>query len=133
MRRIPPVVAALLAGGGVVTSACARRGARDYPASTVAGYYVNAFEEQNTFRTCDQRVYRLVAPDEFWSRHQRINAAAPEYERPIRVFAVVGATVERPDSNAGRSDATEGRLTVTRVYRMRRAGGDDCAHWLARR
>lgn len=129
-RRVPLPLAALLLAGAV---GCLRRGVRDYPAGTVAGYYVNAFEEQTTFRTCDRRAYRLVAPKDFWSRHERINSVVPEYERPVRVFAVVGATVERPDSSASRPDGTEGRLTVTRVYSMRRAGSDDCAHWMARR
>ena len=128
-RRILLALAALLAGA----AACARRAARDYPAGTVAGYYVNAFEEQNTFRTCDRRAYRLVAPKDFWTRHQQINEAAAEYARPIRVFAVVAATVEPLDSSSRHLDATEGRLTVIRVYRMRPAGGDDCARWLARR
>ena len=129
MRRIPLVLVALLAGA----VACVRRGVRDYPAGTVAGYYVNAFEEQNIFRTCDRRAYRLVAPQDFWTRHKQINDVAAEYARPIRVFAVVAATVEPLEANANRLDGAEGRLTVTRVYRMRRAGGDDCDNWRARR
>jgi hypothetical protein len=128
-RRIPLVLAALLAG----TVACVRRGVRDYPEGTVAGYYVNAFEEGNVFRTCDRRAFLLVAPEDFWKRHKQINDVAAEYARPIRVFAVVAATVEPLESSATRPAGTEGRLTVTRVYRMRRAGDDDCAHWLARR
>ena len=116
-----------------LAGACARHAASQYPAGTVAGYYEAAFEEQSTFRTCDGRPYRIVAPAEFWSRHERIRADTPERERPVRVFAILAATIGPEDPNASHMATGVRSLTVTRVYTMRRAGGNDCSRWLAGR